>query len=120
VVQAPGPRRKSLGSGIITPLRVSNEKSGTKGRQKSTTFKKRFQQLSETICSKERTMALITLLYFVFIFVLINLIVQIVLYVKDAKERMVLKMRLSKQFAAPIRQNAQETGPPFIADRVPQ
>jgi len=46
-------------------------------------------------------MAVIMFLYFIMIFVLINLIVQIALYVKDTKERISLKISLSKQVASP-------------------
>ncbi len=60
-------------------------------------------------------MALITLLYFVFIFVLINLVVQIVLYMIDAKERLVLRMRLSRQVTVPMRRGLPESDSP-VAD----
>lgn len=46
-------------------------------------------------------MAVVMVLYFVIIFVLINLIVQIALYIKDTKERISLKISLSRQVASP-------------------
>lgn len=46
-------------------------------------------------------MVVIIFLYFAMVFVLLNLIVQVLLYFKDAKERLSLKLRLSKQIGSP-------------------
>lgn len=46
-------------------------------------------------------MAVIIFLYFAVVFVLLNLIVQVLLYLKDARERLSLKLSLSKQTRPP-------------------
>ena len=53
-------------------------------------------------------MILIALVYFIGIFILIDLTVQIVRHVLDAKERLVLKVHLSKQVRAPTRHEMPE------------
>jgi len=46
-------------------------------------------------------MAIIIFLYFVMVFVLLNLIMQVLLYLKDTNERLSLKLSLSRQVGPP-------------------
>jgi hypothetical protein len=54
-------------------------------------------------------MIVIIFLYFAVVFVLLNLIVQVLLYLKDAKERLSLKLSLSRQIGPPKNANAKLT-----------